>query len=137
MITDKATLILKASLEATAKAHHAAHLGKILLCREVTGYNDKDDSVDVICDPPARMRVCSAMAGDLEHWNDNWLDPYWDVTPVEPHPALDGIRSLWVFGTSYCTDGSIKPTTTWEVERTTSVQRLRDSGRFLAKRWRL
>lgn len=137
MTTDKAVLLLKASLEERAKADHAAHLGKILLCREVTGYNDQDHPVDVTCDPPARMRVCAAMCGDLEHWNDDWLDPYWDVTPVEPHPALNGIRSLWVFGKSYCTDSNVEPTSTWEVEHTTPVQRLRDGGRFLARRWRL
>jgi hypothetical protein len=124
---------IQEGLEARAKADHAAHAGQIILATVVTGYNEHDDSVEVFCDPPARVRVCKAVReDDLCHWNDHeWLDPYWDVDLVEPHPALAGIRSMWVFGQSYSTKGGVEPCSEWTVEQTSLTQKAKD---FLRRR---
>lgn len=58
--------------------------------------------------------------------SDNWLDPYWDVEEVTPHAALVGIRSMWTFGPSYCTDGRTEPCSEWTVEDTPLLQRVKD-----------
>lgn len=37
----------------------------------------------------------------LLNWNNEWLDPFWDVTPAEPlPPELRGTGSWWVMGPS-------------------------------------
>ena len=117
------------AIEALAIRDHKFHTGKVILCHQVTGYNEHDDLVDVVLDPPARMRVCKAVNEDLQHWVDEWLDPYWDVEPLEDHPALKNIRSLWVFGPSYCTDGCVEPSTEWELENTGIIQKAVDAIR--------
>lgn len=46
---------------------------------------------------------------DLEHFNYEYLDPYWDVTPVndaakavlEESQAASGFECVWTFGPSY------------------------------------
>lgn len=104
-------------IEAAALAEHESMVGKILLASVVDGYEDDDNCRDFACDPPARVRVMRTARESVLHWNDDWLDPYWDVELVEPHPVLKGVRSMWVFGTSYNVDGCGKePTSSWKAE---------------------
>lgn len=88
--------------EAIARAHadYAAAVGTVIDAKCVIGYKG-NDSVEVYPDPPARVRVEATPHEDIEHFNDDYLDPYWNVTLVESHPALEGVRSLWVDGPSY------------------------------------
>jgi hypothetical protein len=123
---------IQEGLEAQADQDFADHVGKVILARVVTGYNDKDDSVEVFCNPPARMRVCKTRREDIHHWNDEFLDPYWDVEEVGAHPALVGIRSMWVFGRSYSTGGEVEPCSEWTLEKTSLGQKVRD----LVRSWR-
>lgn len=117
---------IELQLEQLAASDFKAHAGKILLVRTVVGYNERDDSVDILCDPPARMRVrATCCDDDLRHWCGDWLDPYWDVDLIEPHPALTDIRSTWVFGPSYSIDGKMEPSD-WTVENTGIIQRVKD-----------
>ena len=104
-------------LHAKADQDHAQALGRVLLAKVVSGYRD-DECIDVICDPPARLRVAATPRLDLHHWTcDGWLDPYWNVELVEPHPALAGMTSLWTFGPSYnITTGEIQGTSEWSFE---------------------
>lgn len=98
---------LMAAMEDKARADFDAHKDRIILALWVTGYIG-NDQIDVACDPPVRLRVSQARRDDLTHWNDDWLDPYWDVELVEPYQRLADVWGLWVFGTSYCTDGRIE-----------------------------
>lgn len=93
-------------MENQALADFAAARGRILLATEVSGFRGSD-SVEVYCDPPARVRVVATPKGDVLHRNDGWLDPYWNVEMVDAHPALEGVRSLWVFGKSYHSNGEV------------------------------
>ena len=88
-------------LEEQARKDHAEHVGKVLTVKNIQGYIG-DESGDFCCNPPAKVRVLPcAHPEDLEHWVDEWLDPYWDVELVEPHPQLEGARSFWIYGISY------------------------------------
>lgn len=119
--TNAPLLEITNSLEIKAQRDFDAHKGRILLVNVVTGYNSADDSVDILLNPPARMRVCLKINNeDLQHWVDNWLDPYWDVDLIGEHPALADIRSMWVYGPSYCTDGRTEPSSDWALEPTIS-----------------
>lgn len=78
--------------------------GCILLVHQLTGYQD-DHSIDFDLRTPAKVRVTATPQSDLFHQIDDWVDPYWNLELVEPHPELEGIRSLWMFGHSYSVKG--------------------------------
>lgn len=119
METNAPLRAIMADLEKRARADFDTHTGRVILATTVAGYIG-NDSVEIHCNPPARLRVCgssgSSLHEDLTHWNDNWLDPYWDVELAAPHPALTDARSLWTFGPSYCTDGRTEPCSEWTLE---------------------
>jgi len=103
-------------LEARAISAFYATKGRVFRADFITGYNDNDDSVDIYPDPPALVRVIETARDSILRWQDDWLDPYWDVELVEPHPQLEGIRSLCVDGPSYnVKDGRVTPTRLVEV----------------------
>ncbi|WP_321935354.1 hypothetical protein [Paraburkholderia sp. J8-2] len=93
-----------AVIEARVLGDYQQMLGKIVLVRVVSGYRGTD-SVDVRLNPPAKVRVARTEEPSLKHWNDDWCDPYWEVELVEPHPQLEGIRSIWISGNCYHLDG--------------------------------
>lgn len=115
---------IQLDLEQRALTDFKQHRHKILLVSTVTGYDQHDHQVVITCDPPARVRLYPTPG--LLHWNDDWLDPYWDLKLVSPHPALIGITSLSTFGLSYCTDGRTGLYSEWTVEKTTFAQAIRD-----------
>lgn len=95
-------------LENRVLADYRAVAGKVLMASVVSGYlGDTDDSGCFKFDPPLAVRVDAGMDAQpqhgLFHWNDEWLDPYWDVTIIGTHPDLppEGLRSAWIDGTSY------------------------------------
>ena len=92
------------SLEARALADYARHLGKVVEVGFVSGYHG-DDSVEIL--GPFLVKVTKTSQGDILHWNDEWLDPYWNVTPVGKYPELNGVRSFWANGPSYSTSGEV------------------------------
>lgn len=101
-----------------ATADLEAALGKTMLVTVLTGYSDKnDDSCEFYLKTPAKCRVLESSRKSLDHWNDGWLDPYWDLELIEPHAELSGHRSLWTFGSAcYHMDGRIEPTTEFTIE---------------------
>jgi hypothetical protein len=45
-----------------------------------------------------------------------WLDPVYNVEPLEDDPRLNGWRSFWIYGTSYNTKtGEVDKTETFTV----------------------
>jgi hypothetical protein len=79
--------------------------GRAILVSELTGYIG-DDYVDFFLSTPATVRVDATAEDELFHQVDrDWIDPYWNLELLEPHPELEGARSLWMFGTSYNLDG--------------------------------
>ena len=92
--------INRAQAERFAQDDYQTALGTVIEAPCVYGYRE-EDSVDIQCDPPARVRVIATPPDDLAHWCDDWLDPYWNVELAEPDSRLDGVRSLWVFAPSY------------------------------------
>jgi hypothetical protein len=100
----------EAELEAKARADHAALVGKIVLADQLQGFFGEDSGY-ITLGSPARVRIRHSEESDVVRWMDSsrgdWLDPIYDVDLVEPHPQLEGWRSLSVYGTSYCTDGQV------------------------------
>lgn len=95
-------------LEKWAIEDYEKILGATIFVSGVTGYVD-DNTVDFDLAKPAKMKVVETSRDSIIHWNSEWLDPYWELELVEPHPELQGIRSLWMFGDSYSLDGKYQP----------------------------
>lgn len=91
-------------VEARALFDYNQVLGKTVLVSAISGFVG-NDSVDINLDPPAKVRVEKTNEASVKRWNDDWCDPYWEVTLAEPHPQLGDVRSLWISGTCYHVDG--------------------------------
>jgi hypothetical protein len=65
-----------------------------------------DDTGDFTLDTPAIVRVSETDEDNssLLRWQDDHIDPYWDIWVLESHPQLDKYRSVWIDGRSYCAD---------------------------------
>jgi hypothetical protein len=82
-------------------ADYKAVLGRQILVAELNGYVD-DDLHDFSLASSALVKVVGTDKQDLFHQVDReWIDPYWNLELLEPHPDLKDARSLWMFGTSY------------------------------------
>jgi hypothetical protein len=95
--------------ERLALADYKAVAGRIIEVTMISGYNDRNDSVD-INDIPILVRVDKGMQphSGLLHWNEDFLYPYWDATAIREYPELKGLRSLWTYGKSYrVADGQV------------------------------
>lgn len=110
---------LRARLEASAMAEFRAAVGTVRETRCLMGMNGMD-SVEVYADgrviggmgtvrppwpnmPPFKVRVVETPDSEIRHWNDNHLDPYWNVVLVDPHPAIPAginLETLWIDGPS-------------------------------------
>ena len=90
-------------IEERVWTEYTAALNKIVLVRALNGFKG-NDSGDYVLEPPARVRVGKTAESAVKRWDlggENWCDPYWEVTLVEPHPQLVGVRSMWIHATSY------------------------------------
>jgi hypothetical protein len=80
-------------------------VGKIVTVKMLTAYNQHDDTVE-FDGVDVRVLVTITNEEDLCHWVDEYLDPYWNIEPinVEDIPDIAGqgeLRSWWTFGPSY------------------------------------
>lgn len=91
------------AIEERVWADYTEALGKVVLVRALSGFKG-NDSDDYVLEPPARVRVGKTAESAVKRWDlggENWCDPFWEVTLVEPHPQLAGVRSMWIHATSY------------------------------------
>ena len=93
-------------LEMLAIAEHKAAVGKLFTAEYLSGYlANTEEHVEEYVD--AIVRVCpvsdDATSGVL-HWNDSWLDPYWDVEIISSNGRLRGFDA-WVDGPSHSVHG--------------------------------
>lgn len=106
-------------LEVKAAAEFYAHLGKIL---RVTGWIfgfEREDSQDWQVDRRVfpngvRVRVLPTPKDEIESWNNDWLDPCWNVELLDVQEDMKEGRSFWIHGTSFNEDGRIEKSA-WEV----------------------
>ncbi len=104
-------------LEEKALADYRSHRGVVILASHLYGYNELDDSVELHLDPPMRCRVDRTPDDSILHWIDEWLDPYWYVTPLDKKdPILLGLRSFWTDGPSYNLHTGETDPPSWTVE---------------------
>lgn len=93
---------MRERLEDQALEDYERARGRIVEVPYLSGYSG-DMSVDVR--GPFLVWVDKTTENEILHWNDEWLDPYWNVRPVQPYEELKGLRSLWAFGKSYSLEG--------------------------------
>lgn len=91
-------------IEERALGDYQKMLGQSVLVKAVSGFVG-NDSVDINLDPPAKVRIDQTGSDSVHHWNDDGLDPYCDVTLMEPHPALVDVRSFGIHGPCPNLDG--------------------------------
>ena len=97
--------------------------GHVFKLRRVEAYiGDTDDQRTVVLDPPVEFKLQGDFvpshildrlingvevlppggAGHLGRVNDDWLDPIYDVEPVDPEdPQVAKYRSFYCYGKSY------------------------------------
>lgn len=88
-------------------------VGKIIFPNWVMAYTELDNTFDFNLNGKIPFRVSeNQMPTDIAHWNDCWLDPYWDLQEVHPGETLaylktvskfppKQVRSFWTHGFSY------------------------------------
>ncbi len=100
------------------------------LCRAEAYVGDSDQQVTVVFDPPVEFKLCGDIVPRsimekilpsvlmqiastptdnrhhcLAHTCDDWLDPIYDVEPVDPtDPRVAKYRSFYCYGKSYNAD---------------------------------
>lgn len=89
-------------------------LGKTVFLFGASGYNERDDSLDLRFDPPVKFKVTKTPHTDICRWTSDslgdWLDPYWNVEPVDKDdPQVASYRSFWIYGNSYRKTGEQEP----------------------------
>jgi hypothetical protein len=99
-------------IEQSAMVDYLQVAGKVVLASEVECYDASGSSVTVHCDPPAVVRIfqydTAQIFRDALRWSDErHLDPYYDIGLLEPHPAFEGVRPSWMYGTCRCLDGTV------------------------------
>jgi hypothetical protein len=87
--------------EDKAKADYQRALGTIVIVKMISGYDENGESVDRDGLEISVRVLPIGNAQDLTHWIDEYLDPYWNVEPIDKVPELTGLRSFWTFGPSY------------------------------------
>ncbi|MDE4914155.1 hypothetical protein PQI07_26150 [Methylobacterium sp. 092160098-2] len=102
----------KKEIERQAMVDYLQVAGKVVLASTIECYDEGDNSVTAVCDPPAVVRISPygsrQIFEDVLRWTDGMhLDPYYDIEVLEPHPALAGLRPSWTFGPGRGRDGTV------------------------------
>jgi len=100
-------------IEAQAWDDYSLLLGDTILVTQIDSYRDNDHVV-IDLDPPVRCTVLPTPEADVVRWLDEWLDPYWNVQPLEQRPELAGTRGWWVYGPSYNLTTGERTPGSWE-----------------------
>ena len=91
-------LIYSPKFDAIALEEYRQSIGKLFRCGYLCGYNGHD-SDDVACD--VIVRVAYTDLQSIIHWNNEWLDPYWDVELVHVISGKPPEGSYWIDGPSH------------------------------------
>lgn len=90
-----------------AEEDYKAALGRIIFVTQLTCFFGRERR-DILCNPPARMRVIQTPARILRNvMTDQWLDPVWRLEVVDYHPALNGATGFRTYGPSYRLNGEV------------------------------
>lgn len=76
-------------------------LGTTLTVATMYGYAPgSDDTQELRSDAaPLAVRVLATNEYDIRRDMDGWLDPIWNVEPVDPEATT--LRCCWIYGRSY------------------------------------
>lgn len=93
---------MKTRDELSNEAWHDYHmvLDSVIEVHTIDAKRDEDHVV-IALDPPLKARVVTTTEYEVVRWLNEWLDPVWNVLPLEQRPELAGTTSWWVFGPSY------------------------------------
>lgn len=105
---------IKGELNATAMKEFEGYAGKVIRVKDfVYGFQDHDFmwwQIDRRIYPDGiRVRVVGTPPDAIQHWNDDeWLDPIWNVEPIDWPEEMKFGRSFWIHPTSYRTNGEVQ-----------------------------
>lgn len=94
-------------LLARVQSDFAAAAGKLVEIRWIEGQSPHGGWVFLPLDPPVVARVLPTPITDLAKWNEDWIDPHWNVEPVQKREEIEELKKFWVFGPSYNLNGDI------------------------------
>ena len=109
----------RSELERKALHDYEDYVGEVLIVNLIngfTGHPDSGDSTEWELKTPVRVRVTNTDQRDITRWNNEFIDPIWNVELVEPSEELKNGRNFWVHGISYSINGEVQPTSTWRPE---------------------
>jgi len=97
---------------AAAWADYRAAVGTVIETHTISTIINYD-AVELTFDPPIRVLVLPTAANAIMNHGEDWVDPYWDVMPIEEalkpefrrdHGQLDSTRGYWINGPEhrYC-----------------------------------
>ena len=89
--------------EALVLQDYREHYGKLLRVSYLAGTDKNGDSIDKYVDGVLIVRLLDTNEDSVLHWNDEWLDPYWDVEVIQGAELVVGINNPWIDGPSYNT----------------------------------
>ena len=81
--------------------------GRLIEASELYGYRD-GDLQELSFEIPVLLQVTETPKGDLQHWIDEWCDPYYNVALVDDRGQSVNATSLWVYGRSHSTEGKVE-----------------------------
>jgi hypothetical protein len=83
----------KTQVEGRALREHANALLHVTWVRKLEGLDPDGTLTDIPLAAPVPVRVLPMPRGRMMTWNENWLDPQWDVEPLFPNPVFDAYRA--------------------------------------------
>lgn len=103
--------------EKKALDDYQALLGKTVLLKQVMGM-EGSSSEQVILNPPKKFKICKTDRGDVLNYNEEWIDPQYNVEPLGDYPEIQGMQYFWCCGKSYNTEtGEVYFESWWENRR--------------------
>lgn len=95
-----------AEVEALALAEYERWLGKVVHVTSVDGY--LNDDFTTVNGPRSghAVRVSRTPRQSICRWMDDvWMDPVWDIEPIDGATDILGLHAGFAYGTCYATDG--------------------------------
>jgi hypothetical protein len=90
---------MRRAIEKEALSQFNRHVGRRFAVTELSGYIG-NYSHNLILENTAIVRVVKTDKAAICHWNDEWLDPYWDVEMIHGHIRGLPPTSCWIDGPS-------------------------------------
>lgn len=86
--------------KAAVRKEYEDNRGKLILVSDAYGTRD-DQSIELSFNPPLQAELMESLDEDMFRTVGDFMDPYFNIRPLEDRPELAEVFSLWVYGTSH------------------------------------